>query len=211
MLWNEGRNLRVEMLTTSEYRIHALVKVPSQSHNCLLTAIYAFSNFNKRKMLWEYLKNLAPLVNLPWVLLGDFNKMLTEDEKMEGLPLNGNRISTFRECIDQCGLMDLGFHGPRFTWSDKNPILYRNIKEHLDRGLGNTEWKIHFPRMEIHHFPCTKHDHCPKLLDTNPITCRLPKTFKFEQMWLMDPFLLTPCEKKLDFLRSFPILLLIFM
>ena len=51
MLWNEGRNLRVEMLTTSEYRIHALVKVPSQSHNCLLTAIYAFSNFNKRKML----------------------------------------------------------------------------------------------------------------------------------------------------------------
>ena len=137
--------------------------------------------------------------------------MLTEDEKMEGLPLNGNRIFAFRECIDQCGLMDLGFHGPRFTWLNKNPIWYRNIKERLDRGLGNTEWKIHFLRTEIHHLPRTKHDHCPILLDTNPITCRLPKTFKFEQMWLTDPLLLTPCEKKLDFLRSFPILLLIFM
>ena len=51
MLWNEGRNLRVEMLTTSEYRIHALVKVPSQSRNFLLTAIYASPNFKKRKML----------------------------------------------------------------------------------------------------------------------------------------------------------------
>ena len=38
--------------------------------------------------------------------------MLTEDEKMEGLPLNRNRISAFRECIDQCGLMDSGFQGP---------------------------------------------------------------------------------------------------
>ena len=103
----------------SEYSIHALVKVPSQSHNFLLTAIYASPNFNKRKMLWEYLKNLAPSVNLPWVLLGDFNEMLAEDEKMGGLPLNRNRISAFRECINQCGLMDLGFHGPRFMWTKK--------------------------------------------------------------------------------------------
>ena len=51
MLWNEGRNLKVEMLTTSEYIIPALVKVPSQSRNFLLTAIYASPNFKKRKML----------------------------------------------------------------------------------------------------------------------------------------------------------------
>ena len=149
MLWNEGRNLKVEMLTMSEYSIHVLVKVPSQSHNFLLTAIYASPNFNKRKMLWEYLKILAPSVNLSWFLLGDFNEMLTKDEKMGGLPLNRNRIFAFRDCIDQCGMMDLGFYEPRFTWTNKNSIWYRNIKERLDRGLGNAEWKIHFPRMKF--------------------------------------------------------------
>jgi len=133
--------------------------------------------------------------------------MLTEDEKMEGLPLNRNRISAFRECIDQCGLMDLGFQGPQFTWSNKNSIWYRNTKECLDRVLGNTEWKIHFPRTEIHHLPHTNSDHCPILLDTDPSPCRLTKPFKFEQMWLTDPLLLTPCETKLDFLGCFPILL----
>ena len=29
----------------------------------------------------------------------------------------------------------------------KNPIWYRNIKEHLARGLGNAEWKYSFPQI----------------------------------------------------------------
>ena len=187
MLWNEGSNLKVGTLTTSEYSIHALVKVPIQSHNFLLTVIYAFPNFNKKKILWNYLKILAPSVNLPWVLFGDFNDMLVEDEKMGGLPLNGSRLTAFRDCINQCGLMDLGFHGPRFTWTNKNSICHRNIKESLDRGLGNSEWKIHFPRTEIHHLPRTKSDHCPILMDTDPPKSKSHKPFKFEQIWLTDP------------------------
>ena len=142
MLWNEGRNLKVEMLTTTEYIIHALVKVPSRSHNFLFTDIYASPNLIKRKMLWEYLKNLASSIILPWVVLRDFNEMLAEDEKMGSLPLNGNTISTFRDCIDQCGLMDLGFHEPRYMWTNKILIWHRNVKDRLSRGLGNVEWKF---------------------------------------------------------------------
>ena len=63
MLWNEGSNFRVEILTTSDYSIHTLVKVQNQSYPFLLTAIYASPNFNKRKILWNYLKNLASSVN----------------------------------------------------------------------------------------------------------------------------------------------------
>ena len=63
MLWNEGSNFRVEILTTSDYSIHTLVKVLNQSYPFLLTAIYASPNFNKRKILWNYLKNLASSVN----------------------------------------------------------------------------------------------------------------------------------------------------
>ena len=63
MLWNEGSNFRVEILTTSDYSIHTLVKVLNQSYPFLLTAIYASPNFNKRKILWNYLKNLASSIN----------------------------------------------------------------------------------------------------------------------------------------------------
>ena len=101
------------------------------------------------------------MVSLPWVFLGDFNEMISEDEKMGGLPLNRNRISAFRNCIDKCGLMDLGFQGPRFTWTNKTPVWQCNIKERLDRGLGNAKWKILFPTAEVHHLPRVKSDHCP--------------------------------------------------
>ena len=66
----------MEILTHSEYSIQAFVKVSSPSLSFLLTAVYAFPNFNKRKFFWEYLQNLATIVSLPWVLLGDFNDMI---------------------------------------------------------------------------------------------------------------------------------------
>ena len=89
--------------------------------------------------------------------------------------------------MDQCGLLDLGFHGLRFTWTNKNPVWQCNIKEHLDRGLGNAEWKIQFPKTEVHHLPRVKSEHCPILLITDPMDRKAPKPFRFEQMWLTDP------------------------
>ena len=80
--------------------------------------------------------------------------------------------------INCCGLMDLGFHGPKFTWTNKNPIWHRNIRERLDRGLGN---------IKTHHLPRTKSDHCPILLESKPPTYKSTKPFKFEQMWLTNP------------------------
>ena len=92
----------------------------------------------------------------------------------------------FRDFINTCGLIDLGFHGSKFNWTNKNLIWRQNIKERLDRGLGNIEWKILFPRSEIHHLPHTKSNHYPILLNFEPPTHKSNKLFKFEQMWLTD-------------------------
>ena len=168
LLWNESPSFKVGILTHSDYSIHALVKVPSPSLSFLLTAVYASPNFNKRKIFWNYLQNLATAITLPWVLFGDFNDMLLDDEKLGGLPLNRTNVSAFRACMDNCGLIDLGFQGTRFTWTNKNPIWQHNIKERLDKGLGNTEWKLLFPAAEISHLPRVKSDHCPILLNIDP-------------------------------------------
>jgi len=120
MLWNVSTSCQVEILTHSEHSIHALVKVASPSLSFLLTAVYASPNFHKRQLFLDYLQNLATLVDLPWVLMGNFNDMLSEVQKIGGLPLNRNRLNAFRNCLDNCGLMDLGFQGPRFTWTNKS-------------------------------------------------------------------------------------------
>ena len=110
LLWNEGPSFSVEIITCSEHSIHALVKVPSPSLTFLLIAVYALPQFNKRKPFWDYLQNLAMNISLPWIPLGDFNDMISKEEKLEGLPVNRTRIAAFRNCLDKCGLIDLGFH-----------------------------------------------------------------------------------------------------
>ena len=55
--------------------------------------------------------------------------MLLNDEKLGGLPVNRTCISAFRNGMDKCGLLDLGFHGPRFTWTKKSPVWQTTIKE----------------------------------------------------------------------------------
>ena len=89
LLWNEGPSFSVEIITCSEHNIHALVKVHSPSLSFLLTAVYAPPpQFNKRKPFWDYLQNLAVNISLPWLLLGDFNDMISKEEKLGGLPIN---------------------------------------------------------------------------------------------------------------------------
>ena len=121
------------------------------------------------------------------IFLRDFNDMISDEEKLGGLPVNRTCISAFRNCMDNYGLMDLGFHGLRFTWTNKSLCWQTTIKERLDIGLGNAKWATLFPSAEIHHLPRVKSDHCPILLSTDPRERKPPKPFRFEQMWLTDP------------------------
>ena len=187
LLWKEGPSFSVEIFTCSKHSIHALVKVPSPSLSFLLTAVYAPPQFNKRKPFWDCLQNLAMNISLLWILLGDFNDMIFEEEKLGGLPVNRTRIAAFRNCLDKCGLIDLGFYGPRFTWTNKSLVWQSIIKERLDRRLGNADWTLLFPSAKIHHLPRVKSDHCPIMLNTDPSEPKPPKLFHFEQMWLTDP------------------------
>ena len=98
LLWNEGPSFSVEIITCSEHSIHALIKVHSPSLSFLFTAVYAPSQFNRRKPFWDYLQNLAVNISLPWLLLGDFNDMISEDEKLGGLSDRSEERRVGKEC-----------------------------------------------------------------------------------------------------------------
>ena len=106
--------------------------------------------------------------------------------------------------MDKCGLMDLGFHSPCFTCTNKSLCWQTTIKECLDRGLGNAEWTTLFPSAEIHHLPRVKSDHCPILLSTDLRERKPPKPFRFEQMWLTDPTFPTLVDDSWKALEQIP-------
>lgn len=70
---------------------------------------------------------------MTWLTIGDVNEIVTQSEKWGGRPINHCRANLFKNTINSCNLIDLGFNGPKFTWINKrknNPI-----SERLDRGV----------------------------------------------------------------------------
>lgn len=53
--------------------------------------------------------------SLPWLCYGDFNEILTDSEKLDGLPRPRFMMENFREVLDFCELEDMGYSGPEFT------------------------------------------------------------------------------------------------
>ncbi|GAU31324.1 hypothetical protein TSUD_315340 [Trifolium subterraneum] len=84
-------------------------------------------------------------MNGPWMLAGDFNDITCAADKRGGAQVSSRRCKNFKDRINACHLLDLGFIDPKYTW--RGPI-YQNgqrIYEKLDRALSNDVWENGVP------------------------------------------------------------------
>ena len=121
LLWNSD-TAEVTQLAKTEQEIHVVVKVCASNLIWLLSSFYASPRLEERKLLWGNLANVASLHQLPWLMLGDYNELLSSHDKLRENPLNPRRVQLFKEYLDACGMVDLGFHGPKFTWVNKRDV-----------------------------------------------------------------------------------------
>ena len=134
----------VKVISATEQEVHALVRVSPSSSHWLLSAIYASPRFADRLVLWNNLKLIADSHNLPWAVMGDFNDMVSQEEKFGGNPICHTRVRAYMNCMDYCHLLDLGFSGPKFTWTNMRGVADL-IQERIDRAWANSNWKLLFP------------------------------------------------------------------
>lgn len=83
LLWNSDRVI-VKPLATTEQEIYVFVKVRPFDFECILSAVYASPRFNERCVVWNNLVNVASLHCSQWIIAGDFNEVLADDEKYGG-------------------------------------------------------------------------------------------------------------------------------
>ena len=114
--------VQVEVLSTTEQEIHALIRVSSHPFSWILSAIYASPRLCEGLVLWDNLKLLVGLHNFPWALMGDFNKVVNEHQKFGGNPTSQRRIRPYVDCMNFCGMLDLRFFGLNYTWTNKRGL-----------------------------------------------------------------------------------------
>uniref|UniRef100_A0A453S5L6 Reverse transcriptase domain-containing protein n=1 Tax=Aegilops tauschii subsp. strangulata TaxID=200361 RepID=A0A453S5L6_AEGTS len=86
-------------------------------------------------------------------------------------------------------LHDLGYHGPEWTYDNKQQGR-KNIRARLDRGVASPEWSELFQNASVLHVTTSRSDHFPLLLSLGTEdTTRKPALFRYETMWERVPSL----------------------
>uniref|UniRef100_A0A803PQ68 Uncharacterized protein n=1 Tax=Cannabis sativa TaxID=3483 RepID=A0A803PQ68_CANSA len=77
-------------------------------------------------------------LNDPWVVLGDFNDVLEQEERV-GSRVQSLNSHAFKDCISYCLLEDIKSSGKFFTWCNNQQGGDR-IYSKLDRVMANAKW-----------------------------------------------------------------------
>lgn len=183
LLWNL-HIINFQKLGEGTQGVHGVVEVRAFNKSFILSAIYASPKFHSRKLLWSDLLSFSVNINKPWLVVGDFNEVKNKSEKQGGRNISVHRSNLYVDTMNNCNLIDLGFNGPKYTWTNNrsgNPIY-----ERLDRAWANSNWIESFPDHNLWHLPRVTSDHCPILLKLeNPRPMDGPKPFRFEPMWIL--------------------------
>jgi hypothetical protein len=95
----------------------------------------------------------------------------------------------FREAVQICGFLDLGFIGLPYTW-DNRQHGNDNVKVRLDRGLASLAFFDMFRDTKVWHVQTTESDHCCMVLEcyrNRPRQRWARRHFRYENMWCRDP------------------------
>jgi hypothetical protein len=169
----------LEPIKQDAHQITCLVFTDNSHQPWMFSFVYAPHQHLLQPGFLEHLSGIGNSFQGSWLLLGDFNSILTTSEKSGGRAYGSQFHRSFEDFVHSSGLIDLGFNGNRFTWSNHRQGI-GNIIERLDRGLANGDWVLLYPNSLINHLPTTNSNHCPLLLSLKGSYQNLPKPFRFE-------------------------------
>ncbi|RVW88076.1 Transposon TX1 uncharacterized 149 kDa protein [Vitis vinifera] len=171
-LWDLISDVRV-------FSISCIFKNSEDGFMWMFTGVYGPTLRRERESFWEELGAIKGLWNGPWCVAGDFNAILSPEERNRGGRMNSN-MRRFLEIIEDLELKDVPLVGGPFTW---NGGVNNQTFSRLDRFLFNEGWDNHFGDVRQCVLPRPVSDHFPILLDVGGGR-RGPSPFRFENMWL---------------------------
>lgn len=128
VFWNPS-TVRVSLINCSTQGLHISISSLVNQYSFVATLVYGYNTMIARRSLWDDLCNWSS--NFPWIILGDFNSLLSQEDKHNGALVSTYKVSDFRSCCSDLGLSDLNFSGCHFTW------MNGRVWSKIDRVLAN--------------------------------------------------------------------------
>ncbi|KAK9922103.1 hypothetical protein M0R45_030584 [Rubus argutus] len=91
------------------------------------TGFYGHPKIGQLHISWDYLRSLAQPTFARWVVMGDFNEILSLNEKSGGPLKNSIQMQPFHDPISDCNLDNLGAVGGPFTCSQERGVAWADL------------------------------------------------------------------------------------
>jgi hypothetical protein len=175
----------IEVTLANQFVINALVFSDPLNQPWMMTIVHAPYNRSSRSIFWDQLNTIGSSFRGLWLCAWDFNCILSQSEKKGGKRVGDLTRSELKSFLDSGELIDLGFKGNSFTWTNKR-MGKANIKERLNRAVTNVDWRSLCPKATVKHLPLIASDHAPLLINTHEKDLSGPKPFRFKEAWTRD-------------------------
>ena len=149
--------------------------------------VYGEPKTELRHNFWDLLRFVRSQWSGPWLCAGDFNEVLSSDEFLSRGERREQQMRLFRECLEDCDLVDLGFAGPKYTWNNRQEG-HDNVKVRLDRAVANGLFIQRFDEHYVENIITSTSDHYAILISINGEPQHnennyFDHSFKYEAMW----------------------------
>jgi hypothetical protein len=120
IFWNHC-TLNVDIKLSDLNYIDIFISTPDNPHFWRATGLYGYPQTQNKYLTCQLINDLS-CTNIcsKWLLFGDLNLVLNNEEKLGGNPLDPNLTTSFRNTLSHCDLQDLGYTGNIFTWTNKH-------------------------------------------------------------------------------------------
>lgn len=130
--------------------------------NFTCSVVYAQHTILLQRQLWQALREYSQQMATPWLVCGDFNTFRTLDNHPGRSQPMLSALQDFNDCIEYCALMDLPFHGTRYTWTDGHGL--GQVWRRLDWIFINSLFQDAFDKLSLTHLPRISSGHTPLFL-----------------------------------------------
>jgi hypothetical protein len=187
LLWKEENELEIQ--NYSRRHINAIVTRAEEGVPWKLAGFYGNPDSTLRNESWSLLRHLKNFAPQPWLCVGDFNEITHQEEKTGDARRREGQMVAFRLALEDCYLTDLGYNGPRFTWSNKR-MDGSFTRVRLDRAVATSTWCEQHRGMEVCVLATRASDHNPLLIVFDKKERHIGgrnRGFKFEDKWWLEP------------------------
>lgn len=183
LYWKD--NVTFSLISYSQH--HICGDVGEGSGSWRFVGLYGWAKEEEKYKTWELICHICDTTNIPLLIGGDFNEILSYDEKEGGANRVRREMTAFRDTLDDCALRDLGYTGMWYTW-ERGLSAAKCVRERLDRYVCTADWLHMFPTCSVEHGIRYKSDHVIIFMRGRQAGRQNHKQrgFRFETCWLLD-------------------------